>query len=75
MYVKSKRLRRTRRSPDDAPELTAEWAAGVDLYDGKTLVRCGRPLEVLGFFRASGPGWQTRVNVALKRYVAARQRP
>jgi uncharacterized protein (DUF4415 family) len=71
MHVKSKRLRRTWRSPDDAPELTAEWAAGADLYDGKKLVRRGRPLgtgkktqttvrisnEVLACFRASGPGW------------------
>ncbi|MGD0502483.1 MAG: BrnA antitoxin family protein [Steroidobacteraceae bacterium] len=31
--------------------------------------------EVLAFFRASGPGWQTRMDAALRKYVAARQRP
>ena len=28
-------------------------------------------LEVLGAFRASGPGWQTRMNAALKEWLAA----
>jgi uncharacterized protein (DUF4415 family) len=88
MNVKSKRSRRTWRDPDDAPEITAEWAAKADLYEGKKLVRRGRPVgsgrktqttvrisnEVLAFFRASGPGWQTRMDAALKKYVASRQR-
>jgi len=30
--------------------------------------------EVLAFFRASGRGWQTRLDQALKRYVAAQRR-
>ena len=30
--------------------------------------------SVLEFFRASGPGWQTRVDKALKRYVASQRR-
>lgn len=29
---------------------------------------------VLAFFRATEPGWQTRMDAALKRYVAARRR-
>ncbi len=67
---------------------TSEWAAGADLYKGKQLVKRGRPVgsgsktqttvrlsnEVLSFFRATGPGWQTRMDAALKKYVAARQR-
>jgi uncharacterized protein (DUF4415 family) len=86
--VKSRRSRRTWRDPDDAPEITSEWAGGADLYDSKKLVRRGRPPgsgkktqttvrisnEVLAFFRASGPGWQTRMDAALRKYVAARQR-
>ena len=28
--------------------------------------------EVLGAFRAGGPGWQTRVNTALKEWLASR---
>lgn len=88
MNVKSKRSRRTWRDPDDAPEITREWVAGADLYHGKKLVKRGRPAgtakktqttvrisnEVLAFFRASGRGWQTRMDAALKKYVAARQR-
>jgi uncharacterized protein (DUF4415 family) len=30
--------------------------------------------DVLAFFRASGRGWQTRMDEALKKYVVARQR-
>ena len=88
MNVKSKRSHRTWRDPDDAPEITREWVAGADLYHGKKLVKRGRPAgtakktrttvrisnEVLAFFRASGRGWQTRMDAALKKYVAARQR-
>jgi uncharacterized protein (DUF4415 family) len=88
MHVKSKGSRRTWRDPDDAPEITDEWVASADLRDGKKLVRRGRPVgsakktqttvrisnEVLAFFRASGRGWQTRMDEALKKYVAARQR-
>jgi hypothetical protein len=29
--------------PDDAPKLTEDWASEADAYDGKTLVRRGRP--------------------------------
>ena len=30
--------------------------------------------EVVGFFRASGPGWQTRMNEALAEYVSKQRR-
>lgn len=30
--------------------------------------------EVIGFFRASGPGWQTRMNKALAEYVSKQRR-
>jgi uncharacterized protein (DUF4415 family) len=88
MTVKSKGSRRTWRDPDDAPEITDKWIAGADLYRGKKLVRRGRPAgsgrktqttlriskDVLEFFRATGPGWQTRMDNALKRYVASQRR-
>jgi uncharacterized protein (DUF4415 family) len=65
--------------PDDAPELTADFFEAADQYQGERLVKRGRPKadsvreritirlapEVLQPFRASGPGWQTRVNAAL----------
>lgn len=88
MSVKSKGSRRTWRDPDDAPEITDKWITEADLYRGKKLVRRGRPAgsgqktqttlriskDVLEFFRATGPGWQTRMDNALKRYVASQRR-
>jgi len=63
--------------PDAVPFTDAEWAKV------KPLVRRGRPLgsgsktqvtlrldvEVVEKFRASGDGWQTRINEALKSWV------
>ena len=88
MTVKSKTSRRTWRDPDDAPQITDKWIAEANLYHGKKLVRRGRPAgsgqktqttvriskDVLEFFRATGPGWQTRLDNALKRYVASQRR-
>lgn len=31
--------------------------------------------EIVGFFRAGGPGWQTRMNRALAEYVSKHRRP
>jgi uncharacterized protein (DUF4415 family) len=67
--------------PDDAPELTDEWFEKADLYDGEKLIRRGRrPLDhpkqaislrvdadVLEKFKAEGPGWQGRMNEALRK--------
>jgi uncharacterized protein (DUF4415 family) len=71
--------------PDEVPELTEEYFRRAAIYDGETLVRPGRgrpklaaPKQltslrldpvVIAAFRASGPGWQTRVNAVLKAYV------
>ena len=88
MSVKSKGSRRTWRDPDEAPEITDKWIAEANLYHGRKLVRRGRPVgsgqktqttlriskEVLEFFRATGPGWQTRMDNALKRYVVSQRR-
>ena len=63
--------------PDAVPFTNAEWERA------KPLVRRGRPLgsgtktqvtlrldvEVVEKFRASGDGWQTRINEALKSWV------
>ena len=63
--------------PDAVPFTDAEWE------QAKPLVRRGRPLgsgtktqvtlrldvEVVEKFRASGDGWQTRINDALKSWV------
>lgn len=63
--------------PDAVPFTDAEW------FEAKPLVRRGRPLgsgsktqvtlrldvEVVEKFRATGDGWQTRINDALKSWV------
>ena len=88
MPRKSKSSRRSSRNPDDAPPITDQWIAGAELYRGKKLLRRGRPAgtakktqttvrisnEVLAYFRAAGQGWQTRMDQALKKYVASQRR-
>lgn len=69
-------------SPDpDLPEITDDWIAGADLYHGSKLVRRGRPKsenprqllslrlppQVIARWKASGPGWQTRMAEALEK--------
>ncbi len=67
--------------PDDAPELTKEWFETADYYEGGKLMRRGRPKSVapkeavslrldpdlLEHFRATGRGWQSRINAALRK--------
>lgn len=66
--------------PDDAPELTAAFFKSADLYDGTKIKTRGRPkavitkepvklrldADVLAALRASGEGWQTRINETLR---------
>jgi uncharacterized protein (DUF4415 family) len=66
--------------PDDAPELTDEWFEKATFRIGNTVIRRGRPAgssktqvslrldnEVIEAFRAQGPGWQSRMNEALRK--------
>jgi uncharacterized protein (DUF4415 family) len=67
--------------PDDAPRLAREWFERADLYHGDRMVRRGRPKsaspkeavnlrldpDVLEYFRNTGPGWQSRINEALRK--------
>lgn len=65
---------------DDAPELTDEWFAAASVNNtGKPLPResihLKVPPSVLEYFRAEGPGYQTRINNVLAAYVqVARKR-
>ncbi len=68
--------------PDDAPELTEEFFDEAETFRGDRFVRRGRGRpssetrkesisirldpEVLARLRASGPGWQSRVNGLLR---------
>ncbi|MBS0561377.1 MAG: BrnA antitoxin family protein [Proteobacteria bacterium] len=76
-------------SDDDAPELTEAFFERAALYDGPRLVRRGRPPAaapkrlvtlrldpaVLDGLRATGPGWQTRANQALRAFLDQRAQP
>lgn len=71
--------------PDTAPEMTDEFFERADLYIGDKLIRRGRGRPVLGeakklvslrldrdvieAFRAGGPGWQSRINAALRKHL------
>ncbi|EFQ5207035.1 BrnA antitoxin family protein [Salmonella enterica] len=83
MSAKKHDLKNTLSDPDDAPELNDAFFSGADLYDGNKLIRRGRPKatnpkilvtfrcspEIVGAFRATGDGWQTRMNAALKDWL------
>jgi uncharacterized protein (DUF4415 family) len=72
---------------DTAPELADDWFDKADLHYGERLLRRGRGRPRLGApkklvslrldqdviqrFRASGPGWQSRINAVLREYLDA----
>jgi uncharacterized protein (DUF4415 family) len=72
--------------PDDAPELTDAYFDRADLYHGEVLIRRGRPPlaapkrqvtlrlspEVIEHFKAGGPGWQTRIDDALRQVTTTK---
>jgi uncharacterized protein (DUF4415 family) len=80
--MSAKRKRSVNSSPrDEAPEITKEWVAEAELRRGTKLVRRGRPPtpnpkqllslrlppEVIAGWKATGPGWQTRMADVLKK--------
>ena len=81
MSVKRKYSVRISPDADEVPELDREWIEGADYYEGKNLVRRGRPKlekprrllslrlppDVIASWKASGPGWQTRMAEVLER--------
>jgi len=72
--------------PDDAPELTDAFFEQADEFVGERLVKRGRPraesrkvqltvrydADVVEAFRATGAGWQARMNDALKEWLKQR---
>jgi uncharacterized protein (DUF4415 family) len=74
--------------PDDAPELTDEWFETADYYEGDKLVRRDRPKsdspkeavslrldpDVVAHYRATGPGWQSRINETLRQAAKLKAR-
>jgi uncharacterized protein (DUF4415 family) len=81
MSAKGKGSGRTSAISSDPPEITVEWIAGADVYRGAKLVPRGRPKlqsprrlpslrlppEVIANWKATGPGWQTRMAEVLEK--------
>lgn len=67
---------------DELPELTDDMLARARVNRGgrprsassKVLLSVRYSREVVDFFRASGEGWQSRMDGALKEYVAKHSR-
>ena len=68
--------------PDDAPELLPEFFRRAQISEGGRVIRPGRPplgdtvknsvtlrldADVLASYRATGAGWQTRLNADLRK--------
>jgi uncharacterized protein (DUF4415 family) len=72
---------------EELPELTDEFFETADPHRGDKLVRRGRPKaesrkvllsvryspEVINYFRATGEGWQVRMDEALKEWIRAQK--
>ena len=81
MNVKQKNSAPTSLDSDSLPEITDAWIAGADLDNGDKLVRRGRPKlanprqllslrlppQIIARWKATGPGWQTRMAEALEK--------
>ena len=81
MSAKRKGSVRTSPNSDEAPEITDSWVAEAELRRGGKLIRRGRPKlpnarrllslrlppDVIAGWKASGPGWQTRMAAVLER--------
>lgn len=81
MSAKRKDSNPTLRDADTPSEITDTWISEADLYHGDKLVRRGRPRlssprqllslrlppKVIERWRATGPGWQTRMADALEK--------
>ncbi len=85
--ARSQRSRWT--DPDDAPEVTEAMLARATLYKGDKVVRRGRPplgeqpkqpvtlrldADVIAAYRATGSGWQSRINADLRRMQKLKKR-
>ena len=74
----------TQEEYDEIPELTDEWFDNAELSIGGKVIRRGRPpldepkrlvslrldATVVEGFRATGRGWQSRINAVLRSHLA-----
>ncbi|MDB5990843.1 MAG: hypothetical protein JWQ10_2246 [Herbaspirillum sp.] len=83
MTANKKSLKKPWVDPDDVPALDETFFQEADLYQGATLIRRGRPVAAVtkervtirmnpttvARFRATGKGWQTRMDAALAEWL------
>lgn len=88
MSAKRKSTGRTSAPTDEPPILTKAWSAEADFHHGNKLIRRGRPRvtnprkllslrlppEVIERWKATGPGWQTRMALVLEKAAPSRVR-
>lgn len=88
MPTKKQSIKSSWVDPDDAPHLDRAWFESADLYHGDKLIRRGRPKsdspkqatnirldqDVINYYRATGPGWQSRINQALRKAAGLSKR-
>ncbi|MBB5687529.1 BrnA antitoxin family protein [Sphingobium boeckii] len=82
MRKKDKNITNSAIDPDDVrPVLDDEWFEEADAFQGNKIVRRGRPKsddpkqpvtirldrDLVEWFKQSGDGWQTRINLELRR--------
>lgn len=81
MTTKKRILKSKWVDPDDAPPLGRDWFQRAEIQEGDKLIRRGRPksaapkratsirldADVLDHYRTTGPGWQSRINQALRK--------
>ncbi|NCO61749.1 MAG: 3-oxoacyl-ACP synthase [Deltaproteobacteria bacterium CG_4_8_14_3_um_filter_51_11] len=59
----------------DSPELDDDFFAGATLWPGKKKqITLRLDPDVVDFFKKMGRGYQSSINVALRRYIEAQQR-
>ncbi len=57
---------------DNPVTFEADWAdATIDLPPRKTRIHASLDGDVVAWFRAQGPGYQTQMNAVLRRYMEA----
>lgn len=69
-------LERSIADDPDWKDIPPDWHEDAEVVDlrSKKLLSLRLDHDVLDWFKATGPGYQTRINAALKAYVRARQK-
>ena len=88
MPMKKSTTRKKWIDPNEAPHLDRERFARGEIREGDRLIRPGRPKsdspkeavslrldpDVLAHYRATGPGWQSRINKDLRKAAKLKAR-